>query len=101
MKFSVLYNPEVYNDLLAAIDWYEDKQAGLGYKFLITAKKQLNSLQTSALQYAVRYDDIRCFPLKKFPYMIHYRVDMENKTVKVEAVFCTFQNPDRWKERSK
>jgi hypothetical protein len=30
MKFRILYNPEVYDDLVKAIEWYEDKQVGLG-----------------------------------------------------------------------
>ena len=101
MNFKVLYNPEVQSDLIAAINWYEEKQTGLGDKLLIIAKKQLKTLQTSALQYAVRQDNVRCLPLKKFPYMIHYCVDVENRVVKVEAVLCTFQNPVKWKERAK
>jgi hypothetical protein len=29
MKFRVLYNPEVYDDLKEAMDWYEERQSGL------------------------------------------------------------------------
>ena len=101
MNFRVLYNPEVYNDLAKAIEWYEDKQVGLGNKFLATAKKQMNSLQNSALHYSVRYDDIRCMPLKKFPYMVHFRVNIHEKTVKVEALFNTWLNPEKWTDRNK
>jgi len=87
MMFRVVYHPDVSYDLKEAYNWYEEKQAGLGNKFLITTKKQLNLLRTSALQYSIRYDDVRCMPLKKFPYMVHFRVNMQEKTVSVEAIF--------------
>ena len=47
MKFKVIYNPEVYNDLQEAIDYYNEQQPGLGKRFFITAKKQLNSLKST------------------------------------------------------
>ena len=101
MTFRILYNPEVYDDLKEAIDWYEERQPGLGNKFLATAKKQINSLRNSALQYSVRYDDVRCMPLKNFPYMVHFRVNIHANSVKVEAVINTWRNPVQWKVRSK
>ena len=30
MKFAVEYNPEFFNDLVHAVDWYNDRQIGLG-----------------------------------------------------------------------
>ena len=101
MKFKVIYNPEVYNDIQQAIDWYNEQQSGLGTRFYTTTKKHLNSLKSSALHYAVRYSDIHCIPIKKFPYMAHYRVNMDDKIVKVEAIFSTDRNPKIWKKRIK
>lgn len=101
MKLSVIYNPEVYNDIQQAVEWYNKQQPELGNRFYITTKKYLNSLASSALMYAVRYDDIRCIPIKNFPYMAHYRVDTYNKVVKVEGIFSTYRNPIVWKKRVK
>ena len=30
MKFTVEYNPDFFNDIVQAVDWYNEKQAGLG-----------------------------------------------------------------------
>jgi hypothetical protein len=30
MKFKVEYNPDFYDDITQAVDWYNEKQAGLG-----------------------------------------------------------------------
>ncbi len=56
--YKVIYNPEVYLDLQQAIDWYENKQVGLGMRFLGIIKNQMNQLSTTSKHYVVRYDDI-------------------------------------------
>ena len=33
MKFTVEYNPDFFDDILQAVDWYNEKQAGLGDRF--------------------------------------------------------------------
>ena len=68
MKFKVEYNPDFFDDITEAIDWYNEKQFGLGERFFKAVKKQTVKLSGSALQYAIRYDDIRCLNIEKFPY---------------------------------
>lgn len=101
MQYKIIYNPEVQKDIQSAVSWYNEQQPGLGKRFLTVAKKQLNSLKVTANYYAIRYDNIHCMPIRKFPYMVHYRIDPENKTVKVEAVFHTSRDPKRWYQRTK
>ena len=100
MKFRLLFNPEFYDDLEQAVEWYETQQPGLGTKFFQTVGKRTSELQTTALNFAIRYDDIRCFPLKRFPYMIHYRIDIENDLVKIEGLFHNSRSPQIWKNRT-
>ena len=89
MKFTIKYNPEFFNDLAHAVDWYNDKQIGLGKRFFNEVGKQTAKLSTSALLFAVKYDDVRCMCIEKFPYLVHYRVNEQTLTVKVEALFHT------------
>ncbi len=99
MKFKLKFNPEFYDDLIQAIDWYNEQQPGLGSKFYSSVKKQVTQLNATAFNYSIRYDDIRCLPLKTFPYMVHYQIDIENKIVKIEALFHTSRDPSVWKKR--
>jgi hypothetical protein len=78
MNFTVEYNLDFFNDIAQAVDWYNEKQAGLGDRLLINVKKQTANLSTSAMHFAVKYDDIRCFCIEKFPYLVHYRVKRTN-----------------------
>ena len=99
-KFNVEYNPDFFDDLVQAIDWYNEKRVGLGGKFYKSVKKQTTQLSTQALLFAIRYCDIRCMNIEKFPYMVHYRVDEQSNTVKVEALFHTSLDPNIWDERT-
>ena len=101
MIFSVEYNPEFYNDLAHAVDWYNDRQAGLGDRFFNEVKKRTETLSTFALLFAVKYDNIRCVGIKKFPYLVHYRVNEQNLTVKVEALLHTSRDSKIWRERTR
>ncbi|MDO8929033.1 MAG: hypothetical protein Q7W54_08595 [Bacteroidota bacterium] len=58
-------------------------------------------LKKNYTSFAVRYDEIRCLKVKKFPYAIHYQILEQQKTVSIKAVFCTYQNPEKWEERKK
>lgn len=100
MSFKIRYNPEVYNDIRNAVNWYNQQQPGLGRRFSISIKQHLNFLKNSGSLFVVRYDDIHCMPIRKFPYMVHYRVDEVHNTIKIEAIFNTNRNPQGWKERN-
>jgi len=99
MKYVVEYNPEFFDDLVLAVDWYNGIQIGLGTRFFNKVKEQTTKLSTLALLFAVKYDDIRCMHIEKFPYLVHYRVNEQTSTVKVEALFHTSRNPEIWHER--
>jgi len=100
MKFIVEFNPEFFNDIVEAVDWYNEKQAGLGDRLYKSIKQQTKKLSTSALNCAIKYDDTRCLGLDKFPYLIHYRVNEKTQSIKVEALFHTRRDPNIWNERT-
>lgn len=99
MAFSIDVDPGAILDLQKAIDYYDEQQPGLGKKFENAIDKHFSALSKNPF-YQVRYDDIRCMPMNKFPFMIHFTVDEENKTVRVSAVFHTSIDPDQnWGKR--
>ena len=42
--------------------------------------------------YQIRYDNIRCLPLKIFPAMIHFSINEEEQLIVVHAVIGTRKN---------
>jgi plasmid stabilization system protein ParE len=95
----VTYKVKIHKDALLDIqettDWYNRQTPGLGKRFQEQVKKQINSLKTTANHHAIRYADVRCFLVKKFPFLIHYVVK-ENGVVEVFAVIHTSRSPKIW-----
>ncbi|MFM2306922.1 MAG: hypothetical protein RLZZ367_1591 [Bacteroidota bacterium] len=91
-SFVVTILPRAFNDIQDAVYYYESLNDGLGEKFFDEVDAYMQILGKHPF-YQVRYDDVRCLPLKKFPYMIHFRVDEIQKVVYVEAVVNCYQNP--------
>ena len=98
MGFRILFAPGFFEDLQQAVDWYNDKQAGLGARFFKASKVRISGIKNNPYSVAVRYDNVRCAKLKKFPYMIHFRIQ-ENNVIEVIAIFNTHRNPNIWASR--
>lgn len=85
------------DDIQEAVDYYKEKQKTLGVRFYNAVKKSIQSLEKEALLYQVRYKNIRCRSVEKFPYLIHYHADPKANNVHVYAVICTYKSPeDSW-----
>lgn len=93
MSYKIVYNPEVKSDIQDAVIWYNEQQPGLGQYFYKVIKEHIFILKQSPFLFSIRYDDIRCLPTKVFPYMIHYRVHNNDRTVSVEAIMHTSRHP--------
>lgn len=100
-KYSVKIEPEAFDDIKSITSWYNQAQAGLGDRFLNMVINQIDSLKTNPQVYAIRYKEIRCITVEKFPYMVHYYFNDETKTSEVLAVISTSRNPRIWEEKSK
>ena len=98
MAFKIQIDQEASEDIQKAIEWYNQHRTGLGRRFHEIVKTSINGLSRHPF-YAIRYRNVRCLPLKKFPYMIHYTVDETHKIVVIQAVFHTSRDPERWDER--
>jgi toxin ParE1/3/4 len=98
MKFVIRIESEALQDIQSAIDWYEFQQEGLGKKFYATLENTFEMLKTNPF-YQNRYSNIRCLPLHKFPFMVHFSIDEANDVVIIRAVFNTSLDPGKWKGR--
>jgi len=86
---------EAYQDIQRAIDWYNQREENLGYKFYEAVKNMIDLRVHPFFQ--VRYDSVRCVPIKKFPYMVHFTLDEAEKLVMVRSVLSTARDPEYWK----
>ena len=94
MIFQIYIEPEVLTDIQESIDWYEQRQTGLGDRFYEELNQFIDTLKLSPW-YQVRYENVRCLPLKNFPYMIHFTLNEPDNIVVIRGVFHTKQNPKK------
>lgn len=99
-QYIVKIEPEAISDIQNITNWYNEAQEGLGKRFQDTVINQINSLKKNPHIYAVRYKEIRCMIVKKFPYMVHFYINEANNTSEVIAVISTFQNPTIWDKKT-
>lgn len=98
-KYRLVVDPDALEDIQKATDWYNEQLSGLGSRFQKQVVRQINSLKKNPLIYAIRYSEVRCMMVKKFPFIIHFSINEEKQRVEVFAVFHTSRNPEIWLER--
>jgi hypothetical protein len=69
------YRPEVEDDVVAAVEWYDTKRRGLGDEFLAEYLAAIGRIRDNPLQFAVAANGLRPCRLKRFGYIIHFDVN--------------------------
>jgi toxin ParE1/3/4 len=92
-KYTLVFSPQAINDIEAAVNYYNEQQKGLSKKFATQVQLALKAIKRNPLFVSIRYEDIRCAQVPKFPFLIHYTIDEVSNTVTIAAVYSTYQLP--------
>jgi plasmid stabilization system protein ParE len=99
-KYLIKIDVEALSDLREITAWYELQKVDLGKRFQNAVIEQINHLAENPQIFVIRYQKIRCMPVKKFPYMIHFYINTQDSSVEVLAIISTDRNPKIWKEKT-
>jgi plasmid stabilization system protein ParE len=99
--YKVRISPDALLDIQEATNWYNEQVPKLGTRFQDDTKNQINKLKNNALKHSIRYADVRCALIKKFPFLIHFVVDEDNQLVEIFAILHTSRNPKIWEKRAR
>ena len=91
--------PLAKEDIHEAAKWYNKQQAELGKRFTAEVREKVHFIRQNPKAFNVRYDEVRTAVLNVFPFMIHFTVDEENKTIIISAVLHTSRDPKLWNNR--
>jgi len=83
-------------EIKIAFSWYEEKQLGLGERFLAMLERKVKFLSKNPLTYPLKHKFLRIAKINVFPFVIVYEV-FEDKVV-IYHVFHTRRNPNFWKK---
>jgi len=96
-EYRLVAEPGADLDIVAAFDWYEKEQAGLGQQFLDEGNATYDRIANGPLAYQDIRGGIRRALARRFPYAVYFAV--ESDTVVVLAVLHVNRDPAEWQRR--
>jgi toxin ParE1/3/4 len=98
MSLPVVLRPEAEDDLLAGRDWYEQQSDSLRDDFAAKVEDVLSRISVFPELYPALLRNVRAAKLRRFPYLIYYRV--QGNYVEVLAVLHGSRDPRIWQGRA-
>ena len=93
--YEIEIKPKAAAQIREAAIWYTKKQKEIGLFFLNEIESAFDAISINPF-YAIRYKDLRGFVLKKFPFLILYRINEKQMAITIFAVFHTAQDPNKY-----
>ena len=95
MRWVAILSERAKRELIDSREWYEDKQIGLGDRFMNEVFTKLRNLEEDPTKGLRRnklyYEAI----VKTFPFLIIYRIEPDSKELFVQSIFHTRRNPKK------
>lgn len=73
MGIEFLVKESAKNDIVEIVDWYDQKQAGLGERFYKELIKEFDKIEQNPKLYTFYNNNFRRSSLKHFPYLIIFK----------------------------
>jgi plasmid stabilization system protein ParE len=93
----IIFHPDVFSEVQAAYEWYENQAYGLGDDFIRELEAAFQSVSELPETWPRFKADYRRFLLSKFPYSVIYRGNKD--TIFIVAVMHNSRKPGYWKAR--
>jgi ParE toxin of type II toxin-antitoxin system, parDE len=93
MIHSLIFSPESQQEIIESILWYNQEKENLGFQFYAEVNEKLHHILKNPLHYPIRFKNIRTTPIRKFPYLIYFKIDEKNSSLIVLGVLHTSRNP--------
>lgn len=92
--YSLILLEEAKQEWFDAALYYEAKQKGLGDKFTIALEEYFDIISKTPKHYKKIKRKYRQVLIKRFPFLIIYRMDEAQQAVVVVSVFYSRRNPN-------
>lgn len=95
---SFQFHPEAEAEFLAAVDWYEERSAGLGADFAAEIYAAIQRALVMPLAWPAVDGEIRRVLANRFPYGVLYAP--RGSSIHILAVMHLRRHPEYWRDRS-
>ncbi|MGI8521886.1 MAG: type II toxin-antitoxin system RelE/ParE family toxin [Nocardioidaceae bacterium] len=102
MTFAFDFHPEARAEFVADVDWYDEREDGVGARFEVAVREAIDAAVDSPESWAVwpgwdREPMVRSKGVGGFPYRVVYFVDDDLLTI--VAIAHAKRRPGYWRER--
>jgi hypothetical protein len=91
------FHPEAEAEFEAAINYYEERDPGLGYDFAVEVYSTIQNILSFPKAWTILGKDIRRCQTRRFPYGVIYSI--QGNTVYILAVMHLHRAPAYWERR--
>jgi plasmid stabilization system protein ParE len=98
MTLPAAFRREARREFDDAIDWYEQRRAGLGVRFAAAVESILSEVAINPKKFPEAVPSVREAAVQEFPYCVYYKE--EPGSIVVMAVFHSSRDPAVWQARA-
>ena len=96
--FSIELSDEAEVDFDKSYEYYYEDSLKVADTFFKIINLGFENIKQNPNSFPIAHKDVRKFVVKKFPFVIYYRI--VNTVIQVIAIFHTSRNPEIWNERT-
>jgi len=95
LSYSSILSSRAEKEIAISWDWYEERQQGLGDRFLNEVISRIRDIEKTPERYPTKHKSYKEVSIPTFPYLIIYRINNKKKSIRVVSVFHTSQSPKK------
>jgi hypothetical protein len=96
LEYKIKIDEDALLDIKNASFWYGNQLIGLDIRYKTQVIKQINQLKKNPYIFAIKYNNIRCMKIEKFPFLVHYVINDDMKLIEIFSVIHTSRSPEIW-----
>lgn len=95
MSYISIVSSRAQKEMAQSWNWYEDRQQGLGDRFVKEIMKKIFTIEENPERYSIKFKQYREAIVEIFPFVVIYRINEHKKFIRIVAVFHTSRNPKK------
>lgn len=97
MAHKLRFHSAIPEDLVNALDYYDEISNALGNRFRDNVDRRLDDIATNPEMFPFDVPPVRFAKIDRFPYLIFFAVTTE--VVRILAIVHGASNPEKWRTR--
>ena len=93
--YLTIFSSRVQKEIAKSWEWYEERQPGLGNRFVKEVLAKIKLIELHPERYPARHKSYKESPIAVFPFLIIYRLNARKKIIRIVSVFHTSLNPKK------